>query len=185
MADIIALDHNLFLFLNGANYPGALDGFFQFFSDLHRYPWFKWGLLPAGLLLALFRYRLGAIKVILSLALVVATTDLLCYRLIKPTVARSRPARTEGVLVQLRTEKSPSDFSFPSNHATNTMAGAIYLSLLSPILAPVLILYAVLTGFSRIYLGVHFPVDVMAGWIIGLLVALAWHRILAKASKYR
>ena len=174
MLALLEFDQFLFHALNGLNYPQFLDHFFNLVSDLHRYSLVKYGFLPAICLLLFLKYRFKALKVLLGLTLVVASTDLLSYRLIKPMVQRSRPMQTEGVTVKLRTEKSPADYSFPSNHAMNTMAGAVYLSLLFPTWAWLLLGYASLTGFSRVYLGVHGPLDVLGGWFMGSLVAWLW-----------
>jgi undecaprenyl-diphosphatase len=63
--------------------------------------------------------------------------------------------------------KTPSSSSFPSGHSATAAAGAITLSILYPPFAPVIVLAAVLVVLSRVYLGVHFPFDVLAGVAIG------------------
>jgi undecaprenyl-diphosphatase len=63
--------------------------------------------------------------------------------------------------------KTPSSSSFPSGHSATAAAGAITLSVLYPAIAPVLVPAALLVVLSRIYLGVHFPFDVLAGAVIG------------------
>jgi undecaprenyl-diphosphatase len=63
--------------------------------------------------------------------------------------------------------KTPSSSSFPSGHSATAAAGAITLSVLYPPIAPVLVPAALLVILSRIYLGVHFPFDVLAGAVIG------------------
>jgi undecaprenyl-diphosphatase len=65
----------------------------------------------------------------------------------------------------------PSSGSFPSQHATTTFAGATLLSFLWPKGSPVFLFAAVVIGFSRLYLGVHYPTDVLAGAAIGAAVA--------------
>ena len=69
--------------------------------------------------------------------------------------------------------KTPSSSSFPSGHSATAAAGALTLSALYPPFAPALVLAGVLVVLSRVYLGVHFPFDVLAGVAIGTLTAAA------------
>jgi undecaprenyl-diphosphatase len=69
--------------------------------------------------------------------------------------------------------KTPSSSSFPSGHSATAAAGALTLSVLYPPLAPALVLAGALVVLSRVYLGVHFPFDVLAGVAIGTLTAAA------------
>ena len=67
--------------------------------------------------------------------------------------------------------KTPSSSSFPSGHSATAAAGAITLSGIYPAFAPALILSGFLVALSRIYLGVHYPFDVLAGVLIGTATA--------------
>jgi undecaprenyl-diphosphatase len=68
--------------------------------------------------------------------------------------------------------KTPSSSSFPSGHSATAAAGALTLSALYPSFAPLLMAAAFLVVLSRVYLGVHFPFDVLAGGVIGTTTAI-------------
>jgi undecaprenyl-diphosphatase len=82
---------------------------------------------------------------------------------------RARPFMWDTEIAPLT--KSPSSSSFPSGHSATAAAGALTLSVLYPPFAPALVLAGTLVVLSRIYLGVHFPFDVLAGVIIGTVTA--------------
>ncbi len=68
---------------------------------------------------------------------------------------------------------APHDGSFPSGHATTSFAAAMVLTFAWPRWAPAFFLLALAIGFSRVYVGVHYPLDVVGGAALGILVALA------------
>ena len=82
----------------------------------------------------------------------------------RPPVRYAEPKALVGV---------PHDHSFPSGHAATSFAGATMLAFAFPRLAPILLVLAAGVAFSRVYVGVHYPVDVIAGAALGVLVATA------------
>lgn len=139
---------------------------------------FLWAL---GLALAAagLRTRRVTLTVIVGLALCVAVSDQVCYH-IKDSVGRVRPYQSlPGVRYQDSGawETRPADFtpekrsgsSFPSAHASN--AAAATLLLYAVFRRKELAVIPLVIGVSRVYVGKHFPMDVMAGWATGLAVA--------------
>jgi len=120
--------------------------------------------LTLALLAVLLERRLVILPlVLLAYVLSSATADAL-----KVAVARARPG--DDTLLPL-----PTSHSFPSGHAATSFACAATLARFVPTRASVVVLYllAVAISYSRMYVGVHYPLDVLAGAIIGLAVATA------------
>jgi undecaprenyl-diphosphatase len=91
----------------------------------------------------------------------------LVVQLLKRTAARPRPHLPQGIVTLVR---APDRFSFPSGHAASSLSIAIALSALLPAgLAPLLLALALVVGLSRCYLGVHYPGDVLVGWLLAVL----------------
>lgn len=173
---ILGLDKGLFVLVNSHWTSAWADLFFPFITDLHKTLFFKLGVVPV--LLAIFIWRKGLKKGIIVFtfcALSVATTDLVGNWAFKKTVQRPRPPETIGLEVTVR---SPSGgFSFISNHAANTFNLASFTSSLFPPAAIPLYSFATLIAYSRVYNGVHFPTDVIAGGILGFLFGLAYSHL--------
>ena len=93
---------------------------------------------------------------------------LLCNMLLKPLVGRIRPYELREVALLI---KAPHDASFPSGHAAVSFAAAGVLALRRSKLAIPALILASLIAFSRLYLYVHFPTDVIGGILVGLLCA--------------
>ena len=90
---------------------------------------------------------------------------------LKPAIERDRPPVSRPVPEPLL--ETPSTFSFPSGHATVSFACATVLALAVPRLRMPLYALATLIAFSRVYVGVHYPFDVLAGAVLGVGIATA------------
>ena len=105
----------------------------------------------------------------LAAALILATV--LVDHVMKPLVDRHRPFTSIPAVAII--DARPDDASFPSGHAGNAFAAATVLARAMPALQPVWWTLAVLIAFSRIYVGVHYPADVIGGAIVGAASAIA------------
>jgi undecaprenyl-diphosphatase len=92
----------------------------------------------------------------------------LLVQLVKRTVGRGRPSRH----AELAAIREPDRFSFPSGHATASLAVALSYGIAFPLLSGPLVLLALLVGYSRVRLGVHYPSDVVAGQLLAVLTAI-------------
>lgn len=116
-------------------------------------------------------------RTLLLTALAVWGADAVAYGI---KVAVDRPRPHYAPLVRL-----PTDPSFPSGHAATSFAGATMLALLVPRLAPALYVLAIGIAFSRVYVGVHYPLDVLAGAVLGAAIGWAGARALPRLERSR
>ena len=110
-----------------------------------------------------------ALKAFLIAVVCLVLTDAVAAQIIKPVVARIRPSHELVDMVRLLVGRG-GKYSFPSNHAANSMAFAIVTGFFYPQMRRWLLIIPILVGFSRVYVGVHFPGDVMAGVLFGYLM---------------
>ena len=137
----------------------------KFVTFLGNGGWF-W-ILCAVVLLAIPKTRKTGYAAVLSLIFGVIVTNLL----LKNIVARPRPFAEIEALIPLIAK--PTDFSFPSGHTTASFAVALVMLRMLPkkIGIPAVVL-AALVAFSRLYLGVHYPTDVLVGFVVALVGSL-------------
>ena len=165
MNAIFNFDASILLWIQ-ANLRGPLDGLFTFITHLGD-KGLLWILLSLVMLWPRKTRRTGVTSIIaMAIGLVVANL------ILKNWIARVRPYElVEGLNLMINKQH---DFSFPSGHATNSLACAwvIFRTQKKAFGVPALVV-ALLICFSRLYVGVHYPTDVLAGIVIGICAAEA------------
>lgn len=169
---MIDIDYQLFQLINGAN-----NHFFDFIMF-----WLSdkliWIPLYAFLIFLLYKdFGKNFWKPLLLVILSIALADLLSVHLFKNVFLRLRPCHTlklEGI-VHLVHGKCGGQYGFVSSHAANSSAIAVSLFLTwfrkRSYLGYALLVWALLVSYSRVYIGVHFPADIMGGLMLGSLIA--------------
>ena len=183
LKQLIHIDTEILLAINGWHAPWA-DTLMWIISA--KATWIPLYVLLIGLLI--WRYRQpvptavkwlqrvpACVVMIVVIALAVGAADFIASGILKEWVARPRPTRVpelEGVLHLVNGYKS-GRYGFVSSHAANTMACGLLFSLIwrKKITTCGLMLWVAANCYSRMYLGVHYPLDILGGLIVGALVA--------------
>lgn len=167
MDTLLSIDRQLFFFVNQGLRNPLFDVFFPFLTDLNRTP----AVLVAFVLLWLLLLFRGGVRgriVALILIPTIIVSDQLNSSWLKFLMERPRPCH-ELLNVHLLVGCG-SGFSFPSSHAANSFAAAVVLSFFYPRWTWAFLLFAASVAFSRVYVGVHYPSDVLAGAVVGIIV---------------
>lgn len=128
-------------------------------------------------LLSIKKYRKCGITLVIGLLLGLLIGNII----LKPLVARPRPCWINSDIALLIA--SPKDFSFPSGHTLSSFIAAIILLKEDKKFGYVAMILAILIAFSRMYLYVHFPSDILAGVVLAILIGFAAIRISRKFVK--
>ena len=166
-----ALDAPLFLSINHLPHTTALNRFFYFFTFVFT-GGTAWFVLMGAI--TLFRRKLGW-RMIREAALPLALATLAVEYPIKAVFKRRRPFI--DIIQAIVIGKKPGTWSFPSGHSATAFAGAWLFSRYFPRLAALWYSIAGATAFSRIYLGDHYPGDVVSGSLLGTLFAMLLQRV--------
>lgn len=171
-----AIDIEVFKFLNGYH-----NVFFDQFMWLVSAK-LAWIPMCLALLFVIFRnnWRNG-MAALVFVALTITLCDQISSGLIKHAVERFRPTHTEGLMQIVHTVNGyvGGNYGFVSSHAANSFGVAMLLALLfkNRLFSWLIFSWAIILSYSRIYLGVHFPGDIIGGIMVGLFVATVLYKI--------
>lgn len=179
--NIIQWDQSLFLYLNGLH-TNFLDPTMRFLSNSY---------IP-GLVILLFliiygfkKFHKGVGLVFIFAILTVALSDSISSRIFKPSFKRLRPCYEKTIRPQVYSAGKScwgGKYGFVSSHAANTFAIAmftfmIFLSFTKKTF--ILFIWAALVSYSRIYLGKHYPLDLLCGGLLGIIIAFGTSKLFA------
>ena len=183
MSELIQVDLELFKFIH----LGLNNSFFDLLMPIVRekYVW-----TPFYLFIVFFSFfnmsSKNAMFIVGGLILTVIVADVTSSQIIKKSVERPRPCAELSIQPEVNNlVKCGSGYSFPSSHASNHFAIAFFLILSGKLeygwIKWALLAWAALICFAQIYVGVHFPLDIIGGMTVGYfsarLVTLVWRYI--------
>jgi membrane-associated phospholipid phosphatase len=175
MNSIIAWDQSLFRTIN----TGMASPFLDQVMPLFRYPsnWIPFYVFFAVFLVLNFKQK-GLYAILLG-AFAILVSDQFSSHLLKPLVHRLRPCNDMNLAgsVRLVIDHCGAGFSFPSSHAANHFTFALFIITMLPTeikwARPLLLIWAGLVSFAQVYVGIHYPIDVITGAIIGCFIGWA------------
>ena len=180
---LIAFDTKVFLCLNGLHSP-VWDKIMWYISG--KLEWLPLYLILLGYII--YRYRWHSIVILIAISIAITLADQLSVLVFKETIQRLRPTHNPdiGHLVHVVNDYRGGSFGFVSNHAANSFVLASFLSLLfrKNYLTLFLLIWAGLVSYSRIYLGVHYPGDILGGAIFGSLIGWLTYQLYIKTIDY-
>jgi len=161
---LYSIDLSIFYFLNHTISTGFLDKFFTIITNVKN--WYIAYVILIGI--ALIKGGTHGRIAVIGILILIIVSDQFGYRILKELFQRVRPCNVlNDVLTPIG---CIANFSFPSNHALNNFAAATFLFKLYPKYKWAFFITAILVSLSRVYLGVHYPSDILGGAIIGALL---------------
>ena len=170
------IDADILLWINGHHSEWA-DVLMWYVSSPKT--WLPMYALLIGILIYRYRNWKAVLLIILGFVVAVGLSDFICSGVLKPLVCRPRPTHEPALagLVHIVNGYTGGLYGFCSSHAANTMAVGLLFSLLyrNKYATAALMVWVALNCYSRMYLGAHYPGDIIAGLLVGALFAvLVW-----------
>jgi undecaprenyl-diphosphatase len=175
--ELLELDKNLLIYLNNLG-SETWDGLWLVITN-------KLSSIPLYALLLFLIYKKLGVKYLLAIVFVIAAmitfTDQIT-NVFKDGFMRARPCRAEGVMEYIRfVAVRCGKYGFFSGHSSNSMAAAIFAGL---VLRPyykklifILVLWSFIVAYSRIYVGVHYPIDIICGMLFGAFSGVLFYKL--------
>lgn len=171
MAELLSLDFYLFKIINGEWHLPFFDSILPYWRT--KYIWIPFYLFLLSFLT--INFKKTGFFIIIGLIFSLSISDIISSHLIKKTVQRVRPCNDITLKEDVRIlTRCGSGFSFTSSHAANHFSMAFYLifclgKIFKRIKLP-LLFWAASIAYAQVYVGVHFPLDVIAGALLGSLI---------------
>ncbi len=182
LENIMHYDEMIFHKIN----TGLANPFFDAVFPLLRDKYFWIPLYSFILLFAFFNHKIKAYWFVLFLILCVGISDVISHRVIKQIVKRERPCRNPDIQPVRTLVSCGGGYSFTSNHAANHFALSMFIIFVlgarHRVVKIWLFLWAFVVSFAQVYVGVHYPLDVLGGGGIGFLVAIILFSLYKKVT---
>jgi undecaprenyl-diphosphatase len=183
---LVQFDRDLFFAIN----HGLSNSFFDWLMPILR-DRYTWVLLYLFIIVfSIKNYGKQGFIMLLFLAMTFGISDFLSSSVIKPNVQRLRPCNETEIKTNVNNlVDCGTGYSFPSSHATNHFGIAVFLIMMFyhkwKIILPIGILWAASISFAQIYVGVHYPIDILTGSLLGSSIGLGMSKILLSNKSFK
>ena len=182
MNDILQLDYSLFHFIYSATKNECSDIIMPILRD--RYTWIPMYFILLIYIIFKQSWTKGGV-IIIGLVMTIGFADFVSSQLIKKSIKRPRPCHHNAYSQPIDSIVTcGKGYSFPSSHASNHFALAFYLILIGLIRRPSLkigfLFWAFIISYAQVYVGLHYPFDILGGLLLGYFLSLIFSIIIRK-----